>query len=371
MTGPTRTAAPAAEAWVGLALVEGLTARKAFELVAACGGAAAALAAGPAVLKAVGLGDGLVARLQEARAKLARELTALGRLDAAVVTWADAAYPSRLRTIADPPLALFVRGSLVPDDDLAVAIVGARRAGEYGRRVAGELARGLAQVGITVVSGLATGIDAAAHRGGLEAGGRTIAVMATGIDRIYPTWNRELARDVVARGALLTEFPVGTPPLQFHFPQRNRIISGLAVGTVVVEAAERSGSLITAEYAVEQGREVFAVPGPIGTPAHGGSHRLIREGAALVRGVEDVIDALAPALRSRLAAARAACEVSTLTPSERRVLDALGDEATHVDAVVGRCGDAPGDVLETLLALELRRLVDQRPGMRFARRGAA
>src|SRR5262249_38012606 len=150
---------------------------------------------------------------------------------------------------------------------------------------------GLAQAGITVVSGLATGIDAAAHRGALDGGGTTVAVMATGIDRVYPAWHAGLARDITARGALLTEFPCGAPPLQFHFPQRNRIIAGRAVGTVVVEAAERSGSLITAEFALEQGREVFAVPGPVGMPHHRGCHRLIQQGATLVTSVDDVLDA--------------------------------------------------------------------------------
>jgi DNA processing protein len=371
MTGDRRTTATDADAWLALALVDGLPARKAFELAGTCGGPAAALAASPDALRGGGLRDDLHAKLRAAPAAARRERGEAARLGAAVVTWADAGYPARLRAIADPPLALFVRGALTADDELAVAIVGARRAGEYGRRVAGEIARGLAQVGITVVSGLATGIDAAAHRGALDGGGRTLAVMATGVDRVYPAWNRDLARDVVDRGALVTEFRAGTPSLQFHFPQRNRIIAGLTVGTVVVEAAERSGSLITAEFAVEQGREVFAVPGPIGTPHHAGSHRLIRQGATLVTRVEDVLDALAPSLRARLAAARAADEAASLSPVERQVLDHLGDEGAHVDEVVARAGIGAGDALETLLALELRRLVAQRPGMRFARTGAA
>jgi DNA processing protein len=371
MTGPSTSYDGDADAWLGLALVEGLSPRKAFDLARVCGGPAAALGASPARLAGAGLPEGMVSALRDGPARAVRERAALGRIGAGVVTWADATYPARLRAIADPPLALFVRGALPAGDEPAVAIVGARRAGEYGRRVAEELARGLAQAGVTVVSGLATGIDAAAHRGTLDGGGRTIAVMATGIDRVYPTWNRVLARDVAACGALVTEFRTGTPPLQFHFPQRNRIIAGLAVGTVVVEAAERSGSLITAAFAAEQGREVFAVPGPIGTPHHAGSHRLIRQGATLVTSADDVLEALAPALRRRLAKARAAAELAALSSGERHVLDQLAHEATHVDAIAARSGLAAADVLETLLALELRRLVDQRPGMRFARRGAA
>lgn len=366
-----RTPATAADAWLALALVDGLSARKAFELAGSCGGPDAALEAPSAALERVGIRADVGARLRAAPAAARRERAVARELGATIVTLADADYPARLRTIADPPAALFVRGNFTAGDEPAVAIVGARRAGEYGRRVAGELARGLAQVGVTVVSGLASGIDAAAHRGALDAGGRTIAVMATGIDLVYPAWNRDLARDVAGSGALVTEFRAGTPSLQFHFPQRNRIIAGLTVGTVVVEAAERSGSLITAEFAVEQGREVFAVPGPIGTPHHAGSHRLIRQGATLVTRVEDVLDALAPSLRARLAAARAADEAGSLSPVERRVLDQLGDEASHVDDVVAGAGIGAGDVLETLLALELRRLVAQRPGMRFARTGTA
>jgi DNA processing protein len=323
------------------------------------------------MLRAAGLRDDVIARLRTARARAAAERAEAAREQVDVVLWDAAGYPSRLRTIADPPLALFVRGTLDPEPALAVAIVGSRRASEYGRRVARELAEGLAGVGITVVSGLAAGVDGAAHAGALDAGGRTIAVMATGIDLVYPAWHRGLARDIARRGALVTEFRRGTPSLQFHFPQRNRIISGLTVGTVVVEAAERSGSLITAEYALEQGREVFAVPGPIGMPQHRGCHRLIREGAALVTSVEDVLETLAPALRASLAGVRATAEEATLTSVERRILGELGDDTGHVDEIVARAGLAPAVVLETLLALELRGLVAQRPGMRFLRRKVA
>lgn len=370
MTGPTRTAAPL-DAWVALALVEGLSARKGLDLATRFGSAEGVLAASPVALRAAGVDDATSAALAQAAARAAREQQALLAAGATVLSWASDAYPASLRTIADPPLALFVRGVLDQADGVAVSIVGSRRAGEYGRRVAEDLARGLAQAGITVVSGLAAGIDSAAHRGALAAGGRTVAVMATGIDGVYPAWNRGLAHEIVAQGALVTEFPCGTPPLQFHFPRRNRIISGLTVGTVVVEAAERSGSLITAEFAVEQGRDVFAVPGPIGTPHHQGSHRLLQNGAKLVTSVEDVLDEIAPALAPRLAAARARAETATLAPAERTLMQALSDGTQHVDAIVSRSALDAGQVLETLLALELRGLVEQRPGMRFAARSAA
>jgi DNA processing protein len=366
MTRSPRTAP--ADAWLALALVEGLPARRARELATSLGGPAAVLDADPTTL---GLAGDVAARLPGAGDRARGERETLDRLGARVVAWTDSGYPELLRTISDPPLVLFVRGRLEAGGGLAVAVVGARRAGDYGQRVARELAEGLAQAGITVVSGLATGIDAAAHRGALGAGGHTVAVMATGIDRIYPSWHARLARDIAADGALVTEFACGTAPLHFHFPQRNRIIAGLAVGTVVVEAAEGSGSLITAAYALEQGREVFAVPGPVGTPHHRGCHRLIQQGATLVTSIDDVLDTLAPTLRARVTAARKAVATASLSPDERRVLDALGPEVTHIDVVVARSGLVAAQVLETLLALELRGLVEQRPGMRFLGRRVA
>jgi DNA processing protein len=370
MTGPTWTAAHA-DAWLALALVEGLAPRKAFDLATLFGSPAAVLSASYGALAATGLDAGRLDRVAGARERAARERAAIERAGGAIITWGDDRYPVRLRSIADPPLALFVRGSLVASDTPAVAIVGARRAGEYGRRIAEQLACGLAQAGLTVVSGLAAGIDGAAHRGSLDAGGQTVAVMATGLDRIYPSWHGDLARRIAAQGAIVTEFPLGSIPLHFHFPQRNRIISGLSVGTVVVEAAERSGSLITAEYAVEQGRDVFAVPGPIGVPQHRGCHRLIQQGAKLVTGVDDVLMEIAPALCARVAQARAAAEAVRLTVDERALVDALAGGALHVDTLVARTALAPSTALETLLALELRGLVEQRPGMRFAGRCAA
>src|SRR5439155_9285751 len=235
-------------AWLALALVEPLSPRSAFALIERFGSPCAVLNAGHGNLLAAGLSAAIVAAIGEVRPE--REISALERAGASLVTWPDAEYPVRLRHIPDPPLALAVRGAL-PADEPAIAVVGARRASEYGRRIADELARGLAQAGITVVSGLATGIDAAAHRGALAAGGRTVAVLGTGIDRVYPSWHAGLAAEIVPQGALVTEFACGTPPRAFHFPLRNRLISGLSLGTVVVEAAEESGSLITAHRSEE------------------------------------------------------------------------------------------------------------------------
>jgi DNA processing protein len=353
-----------ARAWLALALVPGLGPTQARRLAERAGGPEAARALPPASVAAAGLD---VRTWLDASARADHELSRLAALGASLCTWDEASYPASLRAIADPPLVLAILGA--PGGDAgAVAIVGARRASGYGRRVAEELARGLAAVGITVVSGLATGIDAAAHAGALAAGGRTVAVLATGLDRVYPPWHAELSRRVAAGGALLTEFPCGTPPLPHHFPRRNRLISGLALGTVVVEAAPRSGSLITARYALEQGREVFAVPGPVGAALHEGPNRLIQDGAKLVRGVDDILDEIAPQLRARAIATRA--PGPTLSEVESRVLDAMRPGDAHVDEVIRRAALPPGTALETLLALELRGVVEQQPGMRFRARAA-
>lgn len=352
-------------AWLGLALTTGLGRRRARALATTLGGPAAVFGASAAHLRALGVGEEVACELREAPARAAREAAALARLDATVVPWTDPRFPARLRETADPPLVLVRQGDLDPDAP-AVAIVGARRASAYGRRVAEDLAAGLASAGVVVVSGLAAGIDAAAHRGALRAGGRTVAVLATGIDRVYPAWNAGLAREIVASGAVVTEFPLGTAPLPYHFPQRNRIVSGLALATVVVEAAEQSGSLITAQCALDQGREVFAVPGPLGSALQQGPHRLIREGATLVRSAEDVLREVAPALVSAVRTAA----VAGLSGEERRVLAVVTADGSSVDDVIRQAGVEASPALELLLALELRGLVRQEPGKRFRRLAA-
>lgn len=367
--GTTGTAA-GAEAWLALALIPGLAPRRALTLAETHGGADALLAQTPATVVAMGLPPAACRAWAGARDRARVELEALQRAGARLVTWDDPRYPARLRAIAEPPLAFTVRGALDLDAAPAVAIVGARRASSYGRQVAEELASELARVGVTIVSGLAAGIDAAAHRGALRAHGRTVAVLGTGIDRVYPSWHAPLAREVVAQGALVSEFPCGAPPRKEHFPRRNRIVAGLALATVVVQATLRSGSLGTARHALEAGREVFAVPGPLGDPLHEGPHALIRDGAFLVRDAADVLEVIAPQLRPGLAAARIEAAVAGLHPDEARLLHVL-TETRHVDDVIRTTGLAPSTTLETLLALELRGLVVQEPGMRFRRRTAA
>jgi len=360
----------AARAWFALSLVRALTPREAHRLVAELGTPDAVLGASPAHLGRAGVRREVAHEIAAVGSMVDGEERARAAVGARIVAWCDGDYPAGLRAIADPPLALAVRGTLLSADDVAIAVVGARRASAYGCRVARELALGLAQAGVVVVSGLAAGIDAAAHRGALEGGGRTIAVLGTGIDRIYPAWHAELARAVAGAGALCSEFPCGTPPLAQNFPRRNRVISGISVGTVVVEAAARSGSLITARCALEQGREVFAVPGPIGRAEHRGAHALIQQGAKLVNGVDDILAEIGPALLGRLASHRAAAVEATLTPLERCVLEAVGGSG-HVDDVMRRARVPAGPLLETLLALELRGLVEQVPGKRFRRSVAA
>jgi DNA processing protein len=355
-------------AWLALALLE-LPPRDAFALTARFGSASSLVRASERALLAANVSPEIAAELPRSAERVDREMAALARAAATLVAWSDPGYPALLRQIAVPPLVLAVRGTLAPDE-LAVAVVGSRRGTEYGRRTAEELGRGLAQAEITVVSGLAAGVDAAAHRGALAAGGRTVAVLGTGIDRVYPRWHAELAEAIAAQGALVSEFPCGAQPQQYHFPRRNRVISGLSRGTVVVEAAEDSGSLITARHAVEQNRDVFAVPGPAQGATHRGAHRLIREGAKLVTCVEDILEEVAPERLDRPARARAAAAAAALTAEERSVLAAIGPDGGQVDDVIRRAAVPPAAALETLLALELRGLVDQLPGKRFRQRAA-
>jgi len=347
-----------------------LAARDVLALVERLGTPEGLLVASTEALVAAGATAEQAAAVGRAAACIAREASALATAGATLLGWDADAYPLRLRHVSPPPLCLAVRGGLLPADEVAVAVVGTRHPSAYGRHMAEVIAADLARAGVTVVSGLAAGIDAAAHRGALEVGGRTVAVLGTGIDRVYPAWHAELAAAIARQGALVSEFPCGAPPLAFHFPHRNRLISGLAAGTVVIEARERSGSLTTARYALEQGREVFAVPGQVGVATHRGPHRLIREGARLVTSADDVLEELAPALAARLTEARAAAAAADLSAAERRILEAVGSGGCHVDEVIRRARVPAGPALETLLALELRGLVAQLPGKRFRRRAA-
>jgi DNA processing protein len=280
-------------------------------------------------------------------------------------------YPASLAEIHDPPALLYVKGAFDERDGLAVAVVGSRHCTPYGLRIAERLGASLARVGLTVVSGLARGIDAAAHRGALRAGGRTIAVLANGLAEVYPPEHEDLAREVAASGAVVSETPMRQQPLAGLFPQRNRIISGLSLGVVVVEATPKSGSLSTAAHAMEQNREVFAVPGPVDSLSSVGCHRLIRDGARLVETVDDILEELGPRVRGMVAipeevAAPRAAELA-LSEQERSILARLGTEPVGVDQLIGETRLAASQVMATLSVLEMRRLVRRLPGQLFVR----
>jgi DNA processing protein len=300
------------------------------------------------------------------------ELKAIERERVEVRSLLDPAYPARLKMIADPPPLLYITGTLTEQDELAVAIVGARRATPAGRAMTEELSHDLAGAGMTVVSGLARGVDAAAHRGALAARGRTIAVLGCGIDRTYPPEYERLRRQIEEQGAVVSEVPMGAPPHSHHFPRRNRIISGLSLGVIVTEAAISSGSLITAKLAAEQGREVFAVPGFVKEDTSRGTNALLKEGAALIECAQDVIDAilpqLEPALRLRLQPSREKrVSGDHLSKEEQRVYDALSYDPVTVDNVIVATGLSVSIVMASLLSLELRQRVRLLPGQRYLR----
>jgi DNA processing protein len=288
-----------------------------------------------------------------------------------IVVRGSPSYPKMLLRIDDPPLLLYVKGELAESDQLSIAVVGARRATPYGLRMAERLAGSLARVGLTVVSGMARGIDAAAHRGAIQAGGRTIAVLGNGLGSVYPPEHGDLAAEIASHGALLSEFPMLLQSLAGLFPQRNRVIAGLCLGVLVVEAAPRSGSLLTATHAMEQNREVFAVPGPADSLNSRGCHALIRDGATLVESAEDVLEALGPlALEVRTAPeavpVRHPAELS-LGEQERTVLGHLDDLPRGVDDLVARTGLAASQIIATLSVLEMRKVIKRAPGNQFVR----
>ncbi len=292
------------------------------------------------------------------------------RSGARLVLFGDDEYPRALGAISSPPSFLLLRGEVLEEDAFALAIVGARHATPYGLEISERLASELAARGVTIVSGFARGIDTAAHRGAIAAGGRTIAVLGGGADVVYPPENRKLVGRVLEHGALVSQFPMGTPALPGHFPVRNRTIAGLALGTIVVEAGERSGALITAGYAGELGREVFAVPGPITSEMSRGANRLIQDGAKLVQGCEDVVAELPETWRRCLKERVVApASMPALEADEGQLLTLVGSEPVHIDRLIGQSGVSSGRTAALLLALELKGRVRQLPGQRYMRVG--
>ncbi len=356
-----------------LNLVPGVGPRIYADLIETFGSAAGALAAAPADLRNVnGVGSKLVSAIVSApeTINVAQQLAICKENQIEILDRDSEKYPVPLSEIYDPPSILFSRGTLLPADNLAIAIVGSRHATNYGIKTASRLARGLAMAGFTIVSGLARGIDAAAHHGAMEAGGRTLAVLGGGHLRLYPAEHAELAKRISSQGAVLTESLPESAPKNGSFPRRNRIVSGLSLGVIVVEAAQRSGALISARLAMEQGREVFAVPGRIDNRMSRGCHQLLKDGAKLVESIDDVLEELGPlATPTQIDSEteiRHPAELK-LSDQESLVLNAIKIDATEFDLIMEQTGLPASRVLSTISVLEMRRLVKRVSGTALVR----
>lgn len=350
--------------WIGFSFIPSIGCARFNRLETYFGNLEDAWKAGPDEFIRAGLDKNVVRAIVSWRPRvdLEAEMEKLERYGVQALTWHDALYPSRLKEIHDHPPVLYVRGSLLPEDEWCLAVVGTRRASAYGRQVTEEIVADLAGSRITVASGLAKGIDSIAHRSALDAGGRSIAVFAHGLDIVYPTENTSLAQRIVQQGALISEFPLGTRPKPEYFPRRNRIISGISLGVLVVEAGTTSGALITANLALEQNREVLAVPGSILSPASRGTNHLIQEGAKLVRDYRDILEEL------NLGAVAQQIEMKEVLPesdTESILLRQLSAEPTHVDEVCRGSGLPVSTVSSTLAMMELKGLVRTTGNMKY------
>ncbi|MEI6808432.1 MAG: DNA-processing protein DprA [bacterium] len=354
------------EAYITLNMIQGIGPVSVASLVAALGSPAAILKAGRQELEGVrGIGKETASKILEQRERIdpAKEIAAAATQGVTILTRDDSDYPRRLREIHDPPLALYVKGKLVGGES-CIAVVGTRHATHYGRDCAERLAYQLVQAGFTVSSGLALGVDTAAHKGALKAGGRTIGVVGCGIDIVYPPENKELADDISASGAVVSEFPLGRQPDRTTFAIRNRVVSGMSMGIIVVEAGTTSGALITARQALEQGRSVFAVPGRIDSPASRGTHELLRGGARLVEDIEDVLAEFEFLIPPRNMAKGAEREgpMPKLSPEESRLIEVLSNGAMDVDSLIRESGLDPAKVSSLLIGLEMKKLARMLPG---------
>ena len=343
--------------WLGFSLVSEIGAKRLSLLHNWFGELKNAWTATEAELNQSGLEKQPIANILDARKTLDldAEMAKVHKVGAWLVTLADDNYPSQLRKLADAPPVLYIKGSLVPPDERALAIVGTRKATAYGRDAAHYFATELAGNGVTIVSGLAEGIDAAAHRGALDGGGRTFAVLGSGIDKIYPRQHVKLAQEIVQNGAIISEFPIGTPPEARNFPRRNRIISGLSLGVLVVEAPEKSGAIITATVAAEQGRDVFAVPGNIFSMTNSGTNRLIQDGAKLVMTVTDILDEF-NIVHNNVETRIVTEQIAPANTNEITILDYLSADPIHIDDLVQMSGLPVAMVSSTLTILELKGL---------------
>jgi DNA processing protein len=357
--------------WIGFNIVPSIGPAKVRALIDHFGDLEQAWDAPQGALREAGLDRRAIGSLVRVRAALDLDarVAEIEQHGITFLTWEDAAYPALLREIYAPPPVIYVRGKLCPEDEWAVAMVGTRRATAYGKRVARMLSQDLVRNGVTVVSGLARGIDAEAHQAALDAGGRTLAVMACGLDRIYPPEHRKLAHEIAENGALISDYPIGRRPEARNFPPRNRIISGLSLGVVVVEAGNKSGALITVEFAIEQGREVFAVPGNIVSRASVGCNRIIQDGAKMVLHVRDVLEELNLTMIEQHAEVRAVLPVDG---TEAQLLELISDDPLHVDEICQQSQIPVHQVSSTLAMMELKGMVRQVSGMHYilAREGS-
>lgn len=354
--------------WLGFSLVSEIGPKRLGRLLDQFGDIASAWYASEPELRHAGLDERPTANLIAKRAQLDLEaqLAKVHRIGAKLLTLADDDYPPLLRQVENAPTVLYVKGALKPEDELALAIVGTRKASNYGAQAAYKFAQQLVSNGITIISGLAQGIDTAAHKGALDGGGRTVAVIGCGLDIVYPRENQKLHDAIIENGAVISEFPIGTPPDARNFPQRNRVISGMALGVLVAEAPERSGAIITATAAAEQGREVFAIPGNIFNKASGGTNRLIQDGAKLVMKVEDILAELNIAhdtIQTRIKTER----IMPVSEDEKRLMQQLTADPIHIDDLVRLCGLPIQTIHSTLTMLELKGLARNVGHMQYSR----
>lgn len=357
--------------WLLLSAIPGIGAQRFHSLLCRFGSPEAVLNASLADLLAVPrFGPQTAAVITEYRdyAFVRRQLRLAEQHQVRIVTCHDDEYPARLRQIYDPPPLLYMRGHLTEADNRSVAIVGTRRTSPYGRQMAEMFSAALCACGITVISGLARGIDTIVHRAALTHHGRTVAVLGSGLDIPYPPENQPLMEKITASGAVISEYPLGTDPDAMNFPQRNRIISGMSLGVLVIEAGEHSGALITAQYALDHDREVFAVPGPLTSATSEGTNRLIKGGTAkLIQRVEDILEELAPGLDLSLPFVSESSKTSLprLLPEEEPIYRILSDTPQHIDRVAFAAGSSTSQALAILLALELKGVIRQLPGKTF------
>ncbi|MBC7869976.1 MAG: DNA-protecting protein DprA [Chitinophagaceae bacterium] len=353
--------------WLGFSLIPGIGLKRLLRLLNYFGDLRSAWVAQEVDLHRAGLEESIIVVLRQTRAQinLDAEMAKIEKAGAWLLTFNDNDYPTTLKAIDDAPAVLYIRGVLTPTDDLALSVVGTRKATQYGRDVAHDLSKRLAQQGITIISGLAQGIDSAAHLGALAGGGRTIAILGCGVDVIYPRENRELAQKIIADGALVSEFPIGTQPISSNFPRRNRIVSGMALGVLVIEAPEGSGALITAELAAEQGREVFAVPGNILNPMSRGTNRLIQDGAKLVMQAEDILNELSVAYTNTQTREKTE-QIIPANATEAAILNVLNADPIHIDDIARLCSLSIPELSSTLTILELKGLAQMVGHMQYS-----